>query len=655
MAVLVGLIGLPGWIGVGSAQVTRGVMELPDIAPGSVPIAGQYWALIIGIDKYEHAPKLETAVNDARGVSNVLQERYGFRPDHITELFDEQATRNNIETALYTLAHNVGKDDSLFIYYAGHGQYDEEEQLGWWVPVEAQPTAPGMFITNASIRDYINSMKARHVYLVADSCFSGTLFGGTRSLLPPLNDQFFNRLYTHPSRWGLTSGGKEPVADQGKNGHSFFAYLLLNLLKENTNPYLVPSHIFDQLAPLLANNSSQTPRSEPLKGTGDEGGQFVFQLVQPVAPSFIKEQDRHKKESDIAKTSGTMVHLERPSSDSSVVGPLLLSWTTEELAQDNLLFEVSLTEENKPARHQVTARNSIVPQGIKGKVQWKVRPIWQIAGQPEKYGEWTPEQSFTYYHSRLDRIIDTKTIHVGIAEPDDFFVKQEGGELSGYEIELLRELITKILIAKGITTKPIITYTRRIWGEEFFQLLERNGDVDLLASGISITPDREKAYGFLFTNPTLVFPQALITKPEDKAFSNGALALSRVGVVEKTTNEDLARKLVAASSKSVVVPYKGSGAYDRILADLVTEKIDGALIDKPYALKKVAVLKRENGQDLTLTDITAKIVPGIQLEKMGFAVRKSDRAFLQELNLQLTGPDIPGDGVLSKLIPGWSQ
>jgi ABC-type amino acid transport substrate-binding protein len=339
-----------------------------------------------------------------------------------------------------------------------------------------------------------------------------------------------------------------------------------------------------------------------------------------------------------------------------VVGPVLLSWTTEDLPQQNLSFEVSLTPAGKPPILQRTARNSIPLQGIEGKVEWKVRPVWQMPGQRERFGEWSDEQSFTYYPSTLDRIVATRTVHVGIAEPDGFFVQQEGGELTGYEIELLRGLVTQILAARGVSAKPTITYTRTIWGEELFRLLERDGAVDLIASAISVTPAREKTYGLLFTQPTLVFSQTLITKPGVKVFVNGKLALSRVGVVEKTTNEDLARKLAGpTASKSVVVPYKGSGAYERILADLVAERIDGALIDKPYAVQKAAVLKQENGQDLALTDITAKIVPGIELEKMGFAVRKSDRAFLQELNARLTGAGAARDGILSKSIPGWSR
>lgn len=261
-------------------QSQRSVTVVPATA-GSVPITGEYWALIIGIDQYRYAPKLESAVRDAKGIRDVLTARYGFKQEHIVELYDAQATGPKIQNALYRLGRDVGKDDSVLIYYAGHGQYDEDGKLGWWVPVEGEPKEPGTFITNASIRDYINGMKARHVYLVADSCFSGTLFG-TRAL-PPINDQWYARLYQKPSRWGLTSGGKEPVADRGKNGHSVFAYHFIALLQDNTDPYLVPSQIHTRLAPLVANNSEQTPQSEPLRGAGDEGGQFVFRLVSVAA------------------------------------------------------------------------------------------------------------------------------------------------------------------------------------------------------------------------------------------------------------------------------------------------------------------------------------------------------------------------------------
>jgi ABC-type amino acid transport substrate-binding protein len=358
---------------------------------------------------------------------------------------------------------------------------------------------------------------------------------------------------------------------------------------------------------------------------------------------------RHKQ------APGEMVQIERPAPNASIVGPLLLSWTTKDLSPENLSFEVSLAPAGKPPIVQRTARNSIVPQGIEGKVRWKVRPLWQSPGQKERFGAWNPEQTFIYYPSALNRIIATRTIHVGTAEPDGFFVRQEGAELTGYEIELLRDLGTRILAAHGAPGKPTITYTRRIWGEEFFRLLERDGAVDLIASAISITPEREKTYGLLFTQPTLQYPQTMITKPGVKPFVDGKLVLGRVGAAEKTTNETFARKLLGDTAAERFVPYGGSGAYDRMLADLVAERLDGALIDKPYALQKTTELKQAIGEELALTDITPEIVPGVELEKMGFAVRKTDRALLQELNQQLATTAPGRDGVLSKSIPGWNK
>jgi len=355
------------------------------------------------------------------------------------------------------------------------------------------------------------------------------------------------------------------------------------------------------------------------------------------------------------ETGGAIVTIEHPTDGASLVGPLLLSWKAKDLPHENLSFEVSLSSEGKPPVIQRTARNSIVPQGIEGKVRWKIRPIWQAPGQKEKIGSWNREQTFIYYPSALNRIIATRNIHVGTAEPDGFFVRLDGAELTGYEIDLLRDLGARILAAHGINAKPTITYTRRVWGEGFFRLLEQDGAVDLIASAISITPEREKTYSLLFTDPTLQYPQTMVAKPGVKPFVDGKLVLNRVAAAEKTTNETFARKLLGDSAGERFVPYGGSGAYDRMLADLVAERIDGALLDKPYAIQKTAELKQSIGAELALTDITPELVPGVELEKMGFAVRKSDRALLQELNTQLKATASARDGVLSKSIPGWNQ
>lgn len=256
-----------------SVKDQRGVQVAP-AARDTITITGKYWAFLIGIDEYQHVSKLQTAVNDVRKLRDVLLSRYGFSPEKIIMLTNQHATREAIEDTFFALTHEVGPEDSLFIYYAGHGQMDLQGRRGFWIPVDGKPRSPGTYISNARIRDEIAAMQAKHVYLVADSCFSGTLFA-MRSV-PPLTDKFYKRLYDTKSRWGLTSGMNEPVADGGIDGHSVFAYFFLKILQDNENRYLVPSHIYDEIAPKIGRNAEQQPRSEPIHGTGDEGGQFVF-------------------------------------------------------------------------------------------------------------------------------------------------------------------------------------------------------------------------------------------------------------------------------------------------------------------------------------------------------------------------------------------
>lgn len=276
-----------------------------------VTLQGEYRALLIGIDDYEAMPKLKSAVNDIAELRQVLVDRYGFKPENIRVLLDKDATRTNIESALVRMSRLAAPADSVLIYYAGHGQYSEDNQLAWWVPVEGKINEEGTWILDAAVRNYVASMKARHVYLIADSCFSGALFAENRGVevLPRtvgelLRDKYYSRLYAKRSRWGLTSGSTEPVADRGQNGHSVFAYHLLKYLKENEEPYLIPSRIADQVIPLVARNANQMPRSQPLQGANDEGGQFVLRLVS-VAKSLEEQQrraeDKLKGESEKAR------------------------------------------------------------------------------------------------------------------------------------------------------------------------------------------------------------------------------------------------------------------------------------------------------------------------------------------------------------------
>jgi formylglycine-generating enzyme required for sulfatase activity len=262
---------------------------------------GTYRALVIGINDYQDPgiPKLKTAVNDARELADVLKQSYGFKS--VTLLLDADANASRIIKEFRDLTGHAGEGDSVLIYYSGHGDIERDTGGGWWAPWNAKAGDPSTYIDNEVIQKYIKKIPGRHVFLVSDSCFSGTLFGETKALPPVIDDKFYGSLYKEKSRWGMTSGNLTPVEDFGANGHSIFAWQFLKTLKENNNSFLTPREIFAKVGPIVRNNSQQMPVCKPIRDAGDAGGEFVFIRTaslgpvsplpppQPVIPSPKKE------------------------------------------------------------------------------------------------------------------------------------------------------------------------------------------------------------------------------------------------------------------------------------------------------------------------------------------------------------------------------
>ncbi len=235
---------------------------------------GDYYALIIGNNDYDYLPKLKTAINDANEISSILSSKYDFKE----VILLENATRKEILVAMYDLKKKLSFKDNLFIYYAGHGEIDRQINEGYWQPVDALPELPTEWIDNNTITSVIGSMKAKHVLIIADSCYSGLL---TRSGNNVLQNTFENReillqrLTNKKSRLVFTSGGKEPVQDGGGGNHSIFAKSLINVLEENTKEITL-TEITQKVIPYVITNSDQTPEFAPIHKSGHDGGDFIF-------------------------------------------------------------------------------------------------------------------------------------------------------------------------------------------------------------------------------------------------------------------------------------------------------------------------------------------------------------------------------------------
>lgn len=237
---------------------------------------GKYYGLIIGIDKYRGAwQPLRNAVNDAKSIEDILKKEYKF--DDVISLYDDNATRNNILAKLEQLSNTIGKDDNVLIFYSGHGEFKSQFNKGYWVPFDATTKSVVDYISNSDLQTFLKGIPSKHTLLISDACFSGDIFRG-RTEETPFEDseKYYKEVYKKMSRAALTSGGIEPVADGGREGHSVFTYFLLKTLKDNRAKYFTAGQVFKEIEIPVTNNSEQTPVYNPIKNTDDAGGQFIF-------------------------------------------------------------------------------------------------------------------------------------------------------------------------------------------------------------------------------------------------------------------------------------------------------------------------------------------------------------------------------------------
>lgn len=249
--------------------------------PGGVRL-GRFHALVVGNNNYRNPgfEPLRSAANDATAVAQLLRTRYRYETTLLLN-----ATRIEMLSALNALRETLGESDNVLIYYAGHGELSPEGAQGYWIPTDAVAGDARSWISNAAISDILNSMPAKHVLVVADSCYSGAM---TRAAMPVFDGRvpaerwkdWVSAMSQGRSRTALTSGGLQPVPDTGEGRHSYFARAFISVLSDN-NRLLDAQRLYREIASMLAVAAvdapvTQVPEYAPIQYAGHESGEFFF-------------------------------------------------------------------------------------------------------------------------------------------------------------------------------------------------------------------------------------------------------------------------------------------------------------------------------------------------------------------------------------------
>ena len=195
------------------------------------------WGLIIGIEDYARLPSVDYARKDALIMKDYFIRVLGVKEENVISLIDGDATKARLEGYLKEyLPSNIGKDTTLYVYFAGHGAPDIEEGDPYLIPHDGDTK----FIEQTGYRltsfyQDLNNLGTQRVYVFLDSCFSGVaaraaemLIKGARPALVHVKEV---RLQSAAviSLSASSAGQMSNIYPATK--HGLFTYFLLRALK----------------------------------------------------------------------------------------------------------------------------------------------------------------------------------------------------------------------------------------------------------------------------------------------------------------------------------------------------------------------------------------------------------------------------------------
>lgn len=235
-------------------EVRTVILDQPQVAVAAPPPlpapAHDRWAVVVGVGNYDSpdVPRLRYSVPDAEAMYDVLTGPGDFKKEHVlllTDKTEKKPTYRNLKWALGTfLARSAKKDDTVLIYFAGHGA-PEVDQRGverdgfskYLVPTDAEPDdLYSTALPMDELQTIFGRLEAERVIVFLDSCYSGAAGGRTfaskKTRAGHVDELFLERLTSSKGRAILTASRPAEVSmELSELGHGIFTYYLVQGLK----------------------------------------------------------------------------------------------------------------------------------------------------------------------------------------------------------------------------------------------------------------------------------------------------------------------------------------------------------------------------------------------------------------------------------------
>lgn len=231
-------------------------------------------AVVIGIEGYRNElPQASHAERDARVMARYLSGTMGYEESNVALLLNDRATRSDMEKYFETwLPNRVESEDTVFVYFSGHGAPNAKSGEAYLVPYDGDP----LFLDNTGyplsrLYQSLANLPAKEVVVVLDSCFSGA---GGRSVIAkgmrPIITEVKSPLLGNGKTIVLAaSSGQQVSSTYEQKAHGLMTYFFLKGLQgeadTNKDGKIDIAELFEYLRPQVERvarrdfNNEQTP------------------------------------------------------------------------------------------------------------------------------------------------------------------------------------------------------------------------------------------------------------------------------------------------------------------------------------------------------------------------------------------------------------
>ena len=197
--------------------------------------------LAVGINKYKNESyNLNYAQPDAFSFVEKINERSRgiFKGVNRVEIYDDEATKENITTGFKAMIARAKPEDVFMFYYAGHGTLDEENNEEYYlVPTDitklygdpAQLHAKGISATD--IKNFLTQIKSQKQIILMDACHSGGAVKSFSTRGVATDEKAMVQLARSSGVVMIASSGTKQLATEFEAlKHGVFTYALLEAL-----------------------------------------------------------------------------------------------------------------------------------------------------------------------------------------------------------------------------------------------------------------------------------------------------------------------------------------------------------------------------------------------------------------------------------------